>query len=32
MDHLYVGVELYERVRPRCCVDFVTILIVELLG
>ena len=31
MDHLYVGVELYERVGPRCCVDFVTVLIVELL-
>ena len=31
MDHLYVGVELYERVGPRCCVDFVTILIVKLL-
>ena len=30
--YLYVGVKLYERVRPRRGVDFVTVLIVELLA
>ena len=31
-NYLYVGVKLYERVRPRRGVDFVTVLIVELLA